>query len=106
MTGTILRSEAMKIIHSGVPFSAEIVTADRRRGTGGDLLTVKNWMKVNKENAIAGDIGINLGDTVRDPNHHLHKTVNIFNPANRKHHPTKLHFRLLVTFNGKRVLNG
>jgi hypothetical protein len=45
MVETILRSEAMREIDSGVSFDLVFITADRRRGTGGELIEVKDWQK-------------------------------------------------------------
>ena len=42
---TILRSDVLKLIESGEPFSMEFVTADRRRDTDGRLINVENWVK-------------------------------------------------------------
>jgi hypothetical protein len=111
MVETIRRSEAMQFIESGRPFTLEFVTADVKRGTGGELIKVVNWQKVHgskvdsKENA-KGTSGATSDSTSHNPNHYQHKTFNIFNPANRQLHPHKVHFRLLISLNGKRIING
>lgn len=109
MEGTILRSEALRLADSGEPFDMVIVTADRRRGTGGDLITLKQWKKMDNED-VAKSMPSGVRKTslamTRSPNHWTNKTINAFNPNNRSVHPIKVHFRLIQFFNGKRVLNG
>lgn len=105
----ILRSTALRFADSGEPFDMVFVTADRRRGTGGELVTVKGWKKMDKEDEArsmpSGVRKTSLAIT-KSPNHWINKTINIFNPNNRSVHPIKVHFRLIQFFNGKRVLNG
>lgn len=103
----IMRSEAMAIINKGQPFNLDFVTADRRRGTGGDYTAVKGWMKLRED----------LPEEIRpghykkkheprgDRNNHQHKTFLIFNPANRSH-PITIHYRLMQVINGKTIING
>ena len=104
-----MRSEALKEADSGEPFDMIIVTADRRRGTGGDLIELKGWAKMSNEKEArkitAGGRRKAL-HMVRHPNHWENKTINVFNPNNRAVHPIKVHFRLIQFFNGKRVING
>jgi hypothetical protein len=111
MVPTILRSEALKFINSGQPFSLEFVTADVRRGTGGKLISVKNWMKVSGESTEERAPGQKpapkqVPGAEKNPNHFQHKTINIYNPANRSVHVHKVHFRLILSINGKKVING
>lgn len=110
MSQTILRSEVMREINKGLPFnSLEFVTADRRRGTGGELIHVRNWMKFDASSAGNSTVHKHLADTEenkRDPNHIANKTFNIYNPRNRQQHILKVHYRLMLTFNGKMILNG
>lgn len=102
----------MQFIESGRPFTLEFVTADVKRGTGGELIKVVNWQKVHSQptaenkNQVPGTIEPGTMNTSRNPNHYQHKTFNIFNPANRQLHPHKVHFRLLISLNGKRIING
>lgn len=110
MEATIRRSEALQIIESGVPFTMEFVTADVRRGTGGDLIKVVNWQKVSGQpvaEAVPGQLPAKTTTSEsRNPKHFQHKTFNIYNPASRNLHPHKVHFRLLISLNGKRIING
>jgi len=103
---TILRSEAKREIDTGKPFNLAFVTADRRRGTGGEYIEVKNWQKVKEDpapEALPGKPALKP-ELTKKPDHWIHKTFNIFNPANPKQHPIKVHYRLMDVFNGKRII--
>jgi hypothetical protein len=101
----IKRSDAVRLIFSGELFTAEFVTADEKRGTGGDLIEVRDWQLLRKTRI---EEGPGSSDPVagKMPNHDLHHTVVIHNPANRSVHPITVHTKLIQVFNGKRVLNG
>jgi hypothetical protein len=106
---TILRSEVMKIADSGELFDMTFITADRRRGTGGEIIEVSNWQKMDNDAPVErmpGRFRKTVRAMAKNPNHWIHKTINIFNPGNKMIHPYKVHFRLIQFFNGKRVLNG
>jgi hypothetical protein len=106
---SILRSQVMAIINSGRPISSlEFVTADRRRGTGGDLVECRNWMKVQKDMPVEGRPGFHTKKHTPkvDRNNHSNKTFLIFNPANRSAHPITVHYRLMQSINGKHISNG
>lgn len=109
MEETILRSQVLKEADSGDPFDMELVTCDRKRGTGGELISLKGWQKMGTEE-VARKMPSGSRKTamamVKNPNHWVNKTINIFNPNNRSLHPIKVHFRLIQFFNGKRVTNG
>jgi hypothetical protein len=104
----------MLLIKTGQPITLEYVTADRKRGTGGELIKCENWQLVrplpDKQPATtgqaAGEPAPPATTATKDPNHFQHKTFNIFNPANRSAHVRKVHYRLLLTLNGKRIING
>lgn len=109
MEDVILRSEVMKLADTGEHFSMIFVTADRRRGTGGDLIEVRDWQKMDTDSPvekIPGRFRKAVRAMKKKPNHWVNKTINIFNPNNSNVHPHKVHFRLIQFFNGKRVLNG
>lgn len=109
MEETILRSDVLKQADSGEPFDMVIVSCDRKRGTGGKLITVKGWQKLQHEEVAAkmpGQLRKVARAITRSPHHWENKTLNIFNPNNRALHPIKVHFRLIQFFNGKRVTNG
>ena len=105
---TIMRSQAMQIINAGQPFTLEFVTADRRRGTGGDLVQCRNWMKLRDDMPAEARPGMykKKHEPKIDAKNHLNKAFKIFNPANRTAHPITVHFRLMQSINGKRITNG
>lgn len=105
MNATILRSEVLKQMDSGEPFTMEFVKADRKRGTGGELVEVRNWVKktngINEARPLQKrSAGKLVGYRGRI------KVVNIHNPFNKIAHPMGVHLLLMQTFNGKRIING
>ncbi len=104
----ILRNDVYLHIMSGEPFDAEFITADRKRGTGGELAKVQGWMKVIHE-VESSNLKVQsrepAAENSKAPNHAVHGTVNIFNPANSGVHPVSVHVDLIQFFNGKRVIN-
>lgn len=107
MEETILRSEVIKQMDAGDRFDLVFVTADRKRGTGGSLVTVKGWQKVIGEPYKPGKKKIHpVATNGRNPQHRENKTINIHNPMNRDYHITTVHVLLMQLFNGKRITNG
>lgn len=104
MEATILRSEVLRQLDGGEPFhSLEFVKCDRKRGTGGELVKLTGWAKMTTDplpevRKTDGSLAISKRKTK--------KVVNLFNPQNRMHHPIGVHLLLMLTFNGKRILNG
>lgn len=92
---------------TGEPFDLAFVTADRKRGTGGELKEVKGYKKVMSEIVETRQVGefnrVNAIAT-KDPGHHEHKTLNIYNPQNETDHIITIHWRLMVYFNHKRII--
>lgn len=108
---TILRSEAIKIINSGRPFdSLEFVTADQRRGTGGDLVHKQRWQRITENMKMENLPTFFRRNFERQNNTHsgsrATKHFVIFNPASLKDHPITVHYWLMVSLNGKRIING
>lgn len=96
------------MVLSGQPFDMEFVTADRRRGTGGDLIHVRKWMKLRENlpnEKLPGSFAPKF-KRQKESNNWNNRTFRIFNPADRSKHPITVHFRLIVSFNSKTVLNG
>lgn len=115
MEKTILRAQVFQEIHSGEPFDMIWITCDRRRGTGGEIISAEGWMVVFRK-AKAGETLADQGGATpgasdeaekirKDPNHPENGTVNVYNPANSGYHPISVHFDLIQFFNGKRVIN-
>lgn len=119
MEETILRSQVFREVLNGAPFDMIWVTADRRRGTGGDLISAEGWMVCGYDTAGKNQAsGVSVTELMilkeessdgdrqtKDPNHSDNGTVNVFNPANSGVHPITVHWDLIQFFNGKRVIN-
>jgi hypothetical protein len=108
MEKTILRSDVVKALASGEHFDMEFITCNRRKGTGGKLISVESWLKISAstpEETLPFE-SIRTSTTIsKDPHHDIHGTVNIFNPENAGVHPVSVHYDLIQFFNGKRVIN-
>jgi len=92
---------------SGDLFDLSFITADRRRGIGGDYKEVKGYRKVQRESipdTKPGKLHRPKRELKRDPNHGAHKTINIYDPGNPNIHIYKVHYRLFDRFNGKTVI--
>lgn len=109
--GKILRYDVFKEIHSGEPFDMAWITCNRKKGTGGDIISAEGWMVVSDQPRETKDVksetteNPSLKGEAKDPNHPDNGTVNIFNPANSGVHIHKVHIDLIQFFNGKRVIN-
>lgn len=98
----------MAMINSGKPIDLSFITADERRGTGGDLIEVKKWLKMRDDHK-PGEAPSGYTPTFtpkKDRQNHLNKTFTIFSPANRAVHPITVHYRLMTRLNGMRIING
>ena len=101
---TMLFADMLDEIDSGRPFDMTFVKADRRRGTGGEVVRVSNWVKCNEETHDPAYISMPQTSGVgKKPNHHMHKTKNIMNLRNTNV-KRKVHVRLICTLNGKTIL--
>ncbi len=101
---TIELTEVIDHMEALMPFDITYVTADKKRGTGGDIKQCRGWVKCDlssQPEPILRKNKISYAEA-KDPNHRLHKTRNIMNPVTRE--IRKLHLRLIVEFNGKRVV--
>jgi hypothetical protein len=109
MEPVILMNDVLNEMDSGKPFKMSFVTADRKKGTGGELKEVINWAKVmgiDDDDRLAGQI-VRSGSksNTRKPDHFRHRTFNIYNPNDPHAHIVKVHWRLILFFNNKRVIN-
>lgn len=85
-----------------IPFACRFVTADRKRNTGGEIITVVNAVKcVGKKDGEIVFLGRETAAPRRNPNHYENATRNIAlqNGAIRK-----MHIRLIIEFNGQKVI--
>lgn len=108
MEQTILRSKVYELLHSGAPFDMEFITCNRKKGTGGELITCEGWMKVGggQQSSVSHQQpSVATENTTKNPHHGANGTINVFNPANAGVHPITVHYDLIQFFNGKRVIN-
>ena len=109
MEATIMRSQVIAEINNGRPFDELVfVTADRRRGTGGQLISCRKWRRLFQDMPLE-----NMPRYIKKKWQRIlntrqgnRKDFVIFNPAHPAHHPITVHYWLMVTFNGKRIING
>jgi hypothetical protein len=109
MEGTIMRSEVMAEINSGRPFDClEFVTADRRRGTGGKLIITRKWRRLFQDMPLENLPGYikKKFERMLSTRQGNRKDFVIFNPGLPAQHPITVHYWLMVSFNGKRIING
>jgi hypothetical protein len=107
MDVTILRSEVLRILDGGEPFqSLDFVKADRKRGTGGELVQLRGWAKMCNGVHEARPRHPRYNPGSRLGQRGAIKVVNVHNPQNAQHHPMGVHVLLMLSFNGKRIING
>lgn len=102
MEATITIKEMLEFMDSARPFDITYVTADRRKGTGGQLVSVT---RARKTGTMAKD-GQKLTASVikaasRLPNHSEHFTRNI---VLKDRTVKKIHPDLVTRFNGRKVI--
>lgn len=102
----ILRNDVLKLMDTGDPFDLVFCTCDRHKGTGGEVIEVRQWVKVTEEQLRKSGSKI-IRKTVeklhRDPDHRRNKTINIRDLRN-PNRVRKVHVRLIGFFNNKRVI--
>jgi hypothetical protein len=104
---TISLADVIDEMDSGRQFDIEYVTADRKRGIGGEL---KAYSGVIKTHAVVTKVKSNIRHceerATKHPNHSFNSTVNIYAPRepDSKKRIKKVHLRLITRFNGKDVL--
>lgn len=101
---TITRQEVLKIMNRNEIFDIEYCTADKKRGTGGDLVAYNRAVKHTKQELPKKQLE-KLEATqplLRSANKKYHSIINIYLPQIRE--IRTLHIRLITAFNGKRVI--
>ena len=88
-----------------IPFSIKFVTANRKTGTGGEVIEIDKCVKcVGKKGDGTPIIDTRkLGQPVaptKDPHHWANSTRNLLLPNNQIR---KIHIRLIIEFNGYKV---
>jgi len=87
---------------TGDPFHIVFITADRKRGTGGDIKELDGWKKTThqREQKLPGDFAtVAKSTTTAAPR----KTITIFNPLDPSDHAISVHIRTMVFFNHQRI---
>lgn len=113
MEGTILFQDVYEAINSGEAFDAVVVSCDRKRGTGGNLIRLEGWMAHLKRETSNPKAEPSTEESIhrlpeketKDPKHDVHGTLNVYNPADAAIRPRTIHWDLIRIFNGKRVIN-
>lgn len=105
-TGVITLSEVLRIYETGEAFSIAFITADRRKGTGGErrYYPVAQRCRLHEmpANLLKRNGFASTSVDKKSPNHWENKTRNIYIPATGE--IKKVHIKLIVAFNNKRVL--
>ena len=89
-----------------VRFQLKFVTANRLEKTGGEIIELKDACKCSVKTTKGKEIfpakkAIAADDRItKDPNHWVNSTRNILLPNGQKR---KLHIRLIIEFNNKKV---
>lgn len=102
----ILRVDVLKRMDAGEIFDMIFCTADRKKGTGGEIIEVKGWMKITGEQLASSGSQVLRKKAARlfkDPDHKRNKTVNIRDSRN-PNRVRKVHTKLIGFFDGKRVV--
>jgi hypothetical protein len=89
-----------------VPFDIKFVSSDRKRGTGGDIIEIKGARKCygTTDGGLVSDTPNRSGSgkpgETKNPNHFVNQTRNLLLPNGQIR---KVHIRLIIAFNGKKV---
>lgn len=102
---TIMRIDVLHAMDTGEAFDLTFITADRKRGTGGDIKQVKGYKKIigdpPSEAGAPGEMA--PSGPAKNPHHRQNKTINIYDPENPAAHAITVHWRLIIFFNHQRV---
>lgn len=102
----IERWDAQQLINSGVAVTIEYVEANRKKGTGGKLVKLTNWALLTKDVVVDGLAGhFESKQTWERQRKTMDKEIfMMYNPNNSMQHPKPVHYWLLCSLNGKRVV--
>jgi hypothetical protein len=102
----IERWQAVQQINTGIACTVEYVEADRKRGTGGKLVKLVNWARLTKDVGANGVAGIYQATETfaRQRNTLDNEIIMMYDPDNTMKHPKPVHYWLLCSFNGKRIV--
>lgn len=102
----IERWQAFQHINTGVAVTVEYVECNRKKGTGGKLVKLTNWALLTKDVPVDGLAGhFENKQTWERQRKTLNKEIiMLYNPVNTMQHPRPVHYWLLCTLNGKRIV--
>jgi hypothetical protein len=107
-TDVILLRDALRMMdrlnHKGepIPFSLSFVTANRRKDTGGKIKEIKGAILSKHNKALPQHVRTVDGfGGSKKPSHYENSTRNIQAPDSSI---TKVHIRLILTFNGQKII--
>lgn len=105
MEDTITIKEVLLLMESGRAFSLTVVTANTKKGTGGELVSFPSatctGYNVKDGTKLTASVMKKATSEEKRPNHSEHFTRNILLPDMRVR---KIHIDLITRFNGKKVL--
>jgi hypothetical protein len=98
-------TEVIAFMDKGEPFDISFVTADTKRGTGGEMKTLTKAVKsgMQKKEAYTQEALPTPENKRKNPSHFENSTRNI-HVLGKPKDITKVHLRLITRFNGKRVV--
>lgn len=100
---TIPLDEVLHTMDSGQEFCIGVRTFNKQRDTGGEYILLDRAVKGRIQPGDKNGIALASGEKFRkDPRHWENSTRNIVNLLNGE--TMKIHLRLIMDFNGKRVL--
>ena len=103
LSDVLHQMEQLDAENNPVAFDVKFVTHDKKRDIGGEIISVDGARKcVGKRNGkVVFDVRAKKDDKpVKDPHHFLNATRNI---VLKNGQIRKLHIRLIIEFNGKKV---
>lgn len=104
MQETITRQEVLNAINRGEVFDIEYVTCDKKRGTGGKIVALSRATKFVKQilPAVKRERFEAQLKSLASHNKKYHSTINVYQTDKRE--VRTIHIRLIIFFNGKRVI--
>lgn len=106
MEQTIQRWDAAQLLMKGTAYTVEYVECDRKRGTGGKLKKLVNWARLVKEVDPGGLAGHYVSKLTweRQKTTLNNEIIMMHDPDNPMKHPVPVHYWLLCSIDGKRII--
>jgi len=99
---TVTLTQVMAEIKTGRPFEISFVTADRKRGKGGEIRNYAHCSISRLPGEKSGDVQREPEKGRKAPRHFENDTINIQISGSRE--IRKIHPRLIIRFNGNKVI--